>query len=122
MLGVIRRLYVHNYRCLENFSLPLAGMSSALLIGQNGSGKSTVGLALEVLQRIARGTNRVKDLVKSKDLSRGRSEVPMRFELEVELKGQQYSYTIAFELPEGFKELRVREFPARICPAAKSAS
>src|SRR5258708_40039068 len=60
---VIRRFYVHNFRCLENFELNLAGRSSTLLIGNNGSGKSTVALALEVLQKIARGSNRLSDLL-----------------------------------------------------------
>ena len=106
---MIRRLYVHNFRCLENFELPIAGHSSALLIGKNGAGKSTVGFALEILQKIARGTNRVGDLVKPKDLARGRADVPMRFEIEVELNGKVYAYGIAFEFPEGFKELRVFE-------------
>jgi len=104
---VIRRLYVHNFRCLENFELPVSGQSSILLIGKNGSGKTTVGLALEILQKIGRGTNRVDSLVKPKDLSRGRTDVPVRFEIEVELKSKVYEYAIAFELPEGFKELRV---------------
>lgn len=106
---MIRRLYVHNFRCLENFELPIAGMSSTLLIGKNGSGKTTIRLALEILQKIARGTNRVKDLVKPQDLARGRADVPMRFEIEVDLAGEVYTYTIAFEFPEGFKELRVFE-------------
>jgi energy-coupling factor transporter ATP-binding protein EcfA2 len=104
---VILRLYVHNFRCLENFQLQLARLSSALLIGKNGSGKTTVGLALEILQRIARGTNRVGDLVKPKDLFR--AEVPMRFEIEANLEGGTYQYVIAFEFPKGFKELRVYE-------------
>lgn len=106
---MIRRLYVHNFRCLENFELPISGLSSVLLIGRNGAGKTTVGLALEILQRIARGTNRVGDLVSPRDLTRGRSDIPARFEIEVELLGKIYSYTIAFEFPEGFKELRVFE-------------
>jgi len=106
---VIRRLYVHNYRCLENFELPIAGRPSALLIGKNGVGKTTVSFALELLQKIARGTNHVGNLVKPKDLTRGRSDVPMRFEVEVELEGVIYEYIIAFEFPEGFKELRVFE-------------
>jgi hypothetical protein len=106
---VIRRLYVHNFRCLENFELPVLGQSSVLLIGNNGSGKTTVGAALEILQRIARGTNRVGDLVKPKDFTRGRIDVPMRFEIEVELKASIYEYVVAFEFPEGFKELRVLE-------------
>jgi energy-coupling factor transporter ATP-binding protein EcfA2 len=106
---VVRRLYVHNFRCLENFELPVARQSSVLLIGKNGSGKTTVALALRILQQIARGTNRVGDLVEPKDLAGGRSDVPMRFEIEVELSNQIYRYSIAFDLPSGFKELRVLE-------------
>ena len=67
---VIRRLYVHNFRCLENFEPSVAGQSSVLLIGKNGSGKSTVAAALEILQGIGRGTSRVGDLVKLEDFTR----------------------------------------------------
>jgi predicted ATPase len=105
---VIRRFYAHNFRCLENFDLPIAGRSSALLIGKNGAGKTTVALALEILQKIARGRNRVGDLVTSQDLTRGRTaDVPIRFEIEVELDGIVYGYGIAFERPKSFKEFRV---------------
>lgn len=106
---MIRRLYVNNFRCLENFELPLSGQSSVLLIGKNGSGKTTVGLALEILQRIARGTNRVGELIKPNDLRRARSDAPMRIEIEVALDGKIYGYAIAFEFPKDFKELRVLE-------------
>lgn len=106
---MLRRLYVHNFRCLENFKLPIGGHSSVLLIGKNGAGKTAVGLALEILQRIARGTNRVDDLVKPKDFTSGRTGVPMRFEIAVELENDIYEYVIAFEFPSGFKELRVLE-------------
>ena len=106
---MIRRLYIHNFRCLENFELSLSGLSSVLLIGNNGSGKTTVARALEIFQRIARGTNRVGDLVKLKDFSHGRTALPMRFEIEAELDARIYEYVIALEFPEGFKELRVLE-------------
>jgi ABC-type cobalamin/Fe3+-siderophores transport system ATPase subunit len=106
---VIRRLYIHNFRCLENFELSISGQSSLLLIGDNGSGKTTVGRGLEVFQRIARGTNRVGDLVRPQDLTRERTDVPVRFEIEVELLSKIYKYTVAFDFPEGFKELRVFE-------------
>lgn len=106
---VIRRLYVNNFRCLQNFDLPIAGKASALLIGRNGAGKSTVGSALEILQKIARGTNRVGELLKPMDWTRNRTDVPMRFEIEVDLEKKTYGYTVAFELQEGYREMRVVE-------------
>ena len=106
---VIRRLYIHNFRCLENFELSLIGQSSILLIGKNGSGKSSIALALEFLQKIARGANAIDQLVKVKDFSRGRADVPMRFEIETQLDGKIYSYSLAIELPPGSRGLRVME-------------
>lgn len=106
---MIKRLYVHNFRCLENFELALGQRPSTLLLGKNGAGKTTVGLALKVLQAIARGTNRVGDLVRPKDLTNGRTDIPVRFEIEVTLAGHSYAYAIAFEFPSGFRELRVLE-------------
>lgn len=110
---MILRLYVHNFRCLENFDLRIEGKSSLLLIGRNGTGKTTVSAVLELFQKIARGsergTNRVGELVKPGDLARGRSDVPMRFELEAKVAGQLYHYSVAFEFPPGFKEMRVFE-------------
>jgi hypothetical protein len=47
--------------------------------------------------------------VKPKDFTGGRTNVPMRFEIEVELNAGVYEYVIAFGLPQGFKELRVVE-------------
>ena len=107
--GMIKRLYFHNFRCLENFELPISSTSSALLIGKNGVGKSSVGFALELLQRIARGTNRVRELIGTGDFSYGRSELPMRLQIEVVLEGRLFAYDLAFELPAGFKEVRVAE-------------
>ncbi|WP_414576368.1 AAA family ATPase [Anabaena sp. CCY 9402-a] len=106
---MLQRLYIHNFRCLENFELPIKGMSSALLIGKNGTGKSTIAIALEVLQSIGRGINRVEQLVQSKDFVRCRSDVPIRFEIEVLLNEKVYIYILALDLPEKFKELRVLE-------------
>jgi predicted ATPase len=94
---------------LENFELPIANRSSILLIGKNGAGKTTVGYALEILQKIARGTNRIDDVVKPKDLARGRADAPMRFEIEAVIGNRAYKYSIAFDFPSGFKELRVFE-------------
>jgi predicted ATPase len=106
---MLQRLYVNNFKCLENFELSLKGMSSTLLIGRNGVGKSTIANVLQLLQSIGRGTNRVGQLIQSKDFSLGRSDAPIRFEIEVLLSGKLYKYVLALELPEGFRELRVFE-------------
>ncbi|AFM23489.1 AAA family ATPase [Desulfomonile tiedjei] len=106
---MLQRLYVHNFRCLENFELPTKELSSALLIGKNGTGKSTIGIVLETLQGIARGRNRVGELVEERDFAGGRSDVPIRFELEVILGGKLFTYMLVLELPERFRELRVAE-------------
>lgn len=106
---MLQRLYVHNFRCLENFELIIKEKPSTLLIGKNGVGKSTVGIVLKILQSIGRGINRVKQLVEIKDFARGRSDVPIRFEIEVLLDEKLYHYVLALELPEQFKELRVSE-------------
>ena len=106
---MINRLYINNFRGLDNFELVLKGNSSVLLIGKNGSGKSTVGWALQIFQSVARGTNRVNELVRESDFTRGRMDAPIRFEIEIELENQKYVYVLAFERLAGTKELRVFE-------------
>ena len=113
---MLQRLYVHNFRCLENFEMNLKDQSAVLLIGKNGVGKTTVVRVLEIFQKIARGVNRMRDLadktdymVGPKDFARGRSDVPMRFEIEALLDKKLFTYVLALELPEGFRELRVAE-------------
>jgi hypothetical protein len=47
--------------------------------------------------------------VKPQDVSRGRFDVPTRIEIDVELDSKTYHYAVAFEFPQGFRELRVLE-------------
>ncbi len=106
---MLQRLYVHNFRCLENFEFKPGDHSSMLLIGRNGSGKSTLAQVFRIFQGIGRGVNRVGQLVKPTDFTLGRTDVPMRFELEIMLDDHAFSYILALELPERFVELRVLE-------------
>ena len=106
---MLQRLYAHNFRCLENFEFKPDGATSALLIGRNGSGKSTVARVLQVLQRIGRGVNRVGQLVRPGEFTLGRSDAPMRFELDVVLGPSRFEYGLALDLPPGFRQLRVLE-------------
>lgn len=106
---MLRRLYAHNFRCLENFEFKVDSITSALLIGKNGSGKSTLARVLKIFQGIGRGATRVGELVKPADFTLGRTDIPMRFEIEVSLGGRLFHYVLALELPERFRELRVLE-------------
>lgn len=106
---MIERLYIHNFRCLENFTLDFAGQPSAVLIGKNGAGKSTVLHALRVFQKICRGPNRVKNVIRVSDFTRQRKELPMRFEVDATLAGKRFKYSVSFEWPEEFHEARVRD-------------
>src|SRR6266404_3583656 len=105
---MIERLYVHNFRCLENYTLDLAGRSSALLIGRNGAGKSTILRCLELFQRICRGSaSRVGDLISASDFTQQRTNLPMRFEVELPLAQKRFKYAVSFEWPPNFREARI---------------
>jgi len=104
---MLQRLYIHNFKSFQNFELKPEGKHSSLLVGKNGVGKSSIAKALLVLQGIGRGVNRVGQLVSPRHFFMVQTGVPMRFELEVLLQGSLYRYSLALELPEKFKELRV---------------
>jgi ABC-type cobalamin/Fe3+-siderophores transport system ATPase subunit len=106
---MIERLYAHNYRTLENFTIDFAGRPSALMIGRNGAGKSTVLECLRVFQRIGRGSSRTRDLISVTDFAQHRTNLPMRLAIELTLKGGFFRYEIAFEWPPKFREARVLE-------------
>lgn len=106
---MIQELYVHNFRCLENFKLTLKGKSSSLLIGKNGSGKTTIAAALEIFQKIGRGINQAGFLINLSDFTRGNTTVPMRFQLDVCIDKKNYTYSLAFEYSESPSGMRVSE-------------
>ncbi|HEX4123264.1 MAG TPA: AAA family ATPase [Tepidisphaeraceae bacterium] len=104
---MIERLYVQNFRCLESVTLDFAGTPSALIIGNNGAGKSTTLHALSVFQSICRGSSRVGTLIVSADFSFLHIDRPMRFEIEVSLTGKHFKYAISFDWPDTFREARI---------------
>jgi ABC-type cobalamin/Fe3+-siderophores transport system ATPase subunit len=104
---MIERLYIHNFRCFENFSLDLAGRPSALVIGKNGAGKSTILHCLGLFQAVCRGSNRVRDLISQTDFTQHRTDHPIRFEVELLLSGKKYKYALSFDWPPKFREARV---------------
>lgn len=103
---MVKRLFVHNYRCLTGFELSLEDHSTFLLIGKNGSGKSTVGRVLAMLQQIARGKNDINTLVSQKDQPAAPMPGETRIEISIELSQKIYTYAIELNLVRGAGEFR----------------
>ncbi len=104
---MLQRLYVHNFRCFENFEFAPKGDFASLLMGKNGSGKSAIRHVLAIFQSIGRGQTRVDKLIDASDFAQG--PLPMHFELAVLLEGRSFIYTLALESPVLAGELRVLE-------------
>lgn len=103
------RLYANNFRCLENFELNTNERTSLLVIGANGSGKTTASDVLEIFQKIGRGVSRVRELVHPGDFSYRKTDPPIRLELTARIDGHVYTYQLVLELPNDFRELRIQE-------------
>jgi ABC-type cobalamin/Fe3+-siderophores transport system ATPase subunit len=104
---MIERLYVHNFRCFENFTLDFSASPSVLVIGKNGAGKSTVLHSLTLFQSICRGSNRVGNLISASDFTQHRTDHPVHFEVELTLSGKRFKYSVSFEWPANFREARI---------------
>lgn len=98
---MLTRLYVNNYRCLVNFEF--RPTSKQLIIGRNGSGKSTVLDVLSLLRDFSvRGNldedpreDRRKDRLVGDTKTRWQPGIEQQqFELEVEGNGGEYHYIL----------------------------
>lgn len=106
---MFKKLYINNFLTLQNFTLDMDNLSSILLVGDNGSGKSAVCKVFQILRAIGKGESAVDSLISIDDFSFHISRQPMRFEIVVELGGKIFTYVIVFELPENFTRPRVAE-------------
>lgn len=105
---MLNKIYVHHYRCLQNFELDLSDLNSALVIGRNGAGKTSVFDVIELFQQIGRGNALLKGLLSENDFAFGETHKPIVFELTATLDDTTYRYKLEIELPESFSQPRVR--------------
>lgn len=105
---MLNKLYVHHYRCLQNFEINLTDISSALLFGRNGAGKSTVFAVFEILQKIGRGVSQISDLFAHDDFAFLDATKPMHFEIGAALDGNNFIYRLEIDLPPNFHSLKVQ--------------
>lgn len=98
---MLTRLYVDNFRCLENFELEFDQVN--VLLGVNGTGKTSVLNVLRNIQNlIARGW-KVEEVFPARDSSLVGQRNEQRFEIETCLDGETYRYalTVRRDLPRG---------------------
>jgi predicted ATPase len=91
-LAMLKRLFVDNYRSLCGFELRPTDL--LLLVGDNGSGKTSVWEVLAGLQDLLVRGQMTDDAFPTESLTRWRKDSVQRFELEVELETGRYQYLL----------------------------
>ncbi len=93
---MLTRLYIDNYKCLVNFDLRLG--REHLLMGGNGSGKSTVLEVLSALRRLLHRGGMVGEFLPASTLTRWQRRTRQTFELEASFdEASQYRYRLEVE-------------------------
>ncbi|NES04076.1 MAG: AAA family ATPase [Okeania sp. SIO2F4] len=102
---MLKKLYVNNFKCLVNFEIKFSNIN--LLLGANGSGKTTVFEVLHKLQKFILGefeTNgkyyQVSEIFHQQDLTRWQNSPVHKFELEIAGNGGTYLYVLEIEYPD----------------------
>jgi predicted ATPase len=110
---MLKRLYVHNYKCLVNFEINF-DQDISLFLGANGSGKSTVFEVLDKLRRVIIGEEKIANVFDFKDIPRWLIPNPLKkteviFELDIEIGSLIYKYILIMEFTNFTKELSIKE-------------
>jgi hypothetical protein len=86
---MLKRLYVDNYRCLVNFELELRELT--LLVGPNGTGKSSVLDVLFALRQLLGGAAKVTDpaIFPTRSLTRWQERPLQVFEVAMSLEAEE---------------------------------
>jgi predicted ATPase len=110
---MLKRLYVHNYKCLVNFEINF-DQDISLFLGANGSGKSTVFEVLAKLRRVIVGEEKVTNVFDYTDTPRWLGYNPVEktevsFELDIEINKLIFKYLLIIEFVNWTKEVSVKE-------------
>ncbi|MEO5352622.1 MAG: AAA family ATPase [Magnetococcus sp. XQGC-1] len=101
---MLQRIYVNNFRCLVNFDLQFGPVS--LLLGSNGSGKSSVFDLLRRLQEFMIGNARI-DIFPTSELTRWQTLKQQHFELEITSGDGCYTYALFIDHDVERRRMRV---------------
>lgn len=92
---MITRIYIDNYKSFVNFEWKPGRL--ALLLGDNGSGKSSLMEVLAGLRGIIAEQETILDWFPKSSRARWESRLELCIELDVTIQGQAYSYQLGIE-------------------------
>lgn len=104
---MLTRLYADNFRCLVNFEF--RPQQVQLLMGRNGTGKSSVLDLLGLLRAFVEGEGRTAELFPAETLTRWQSRNVQTFEVQVDGNGGTYLYKLEVEHERGTGRCRVSD-------------
>ena len=102
---MITRLYADNFRCLVNLEVKLGATN--LLLGVNGSGKSSLFEIIHRLQRLVSDEAKVEEVFPTTDLTRWQDLAIQRFEIDIDIDGVDYCYKLAIDHDRERKLMRI---------------
>ena len=104
---MLSRLYVDNFRCLENFELDLD--QTNVFLGRNGTGKTSVLNVLRNIQNLVVRGAKVEAVFPARDLSLYGQRNEQRVEIETCVHGAIYHYSLTVEHDRSRGRMRVEE-------------
>lgn len=104
---MVTRLYVDNYKAFSNFEYRPA--ANELLLGRNGTGKSSAFEVLGMLRGLIVEGASVVDLLGASTLTRWDSRDTQRFELDIAGNGGEYRYELSVEYTPDRDKWRIGE-------------
>ncbi len=107
MTCMLRRIYVHNYKCLQNFELEL--QETVLLLGANGSGKTAVLDVVYGLRKLLSAEAKITDQIAfhPSTLTRWQTNPKQVFEIDVEVGEESFRYRLEIEHADDGRRSRV---------------
>ncbi len=104
---MLTRFYADNFLCLVNFELMLD--ETNILLGPNGSGKTSVLRALRCVQSLISRGSKIDDVLPTRDLTLFQDRDIQRFELDLQLDESAYRYALGIQHDRARRRMRIRE-------------
>ena len=103
---MLKSLYVDNYKSLVNFKIEFTDKN--VLLGKNGSGKSTIFQVLHLLQLFLNGQERIETLIPAETLTKWQAVNIQSFEIKLSTEKGLFTYSLTVEQAEHLNSCRVK--------------